>query len=266
MDEFVDQDLDGARFERVTMRGASFAEVKLDDARFRRVWLNGVEIRGAMLHGASLVGVELCDVVINGDLQNVMVNGVDIAPLVEAELNRRAPERAKMRPTDPAGFCEAWAILRRRWDETVARARSLPAESLHVQVNGEWSFIETLRHLGFASAAWVDRMILGDPTPWHPFDLPWDEAPGWDGIPWDRTLRPSLDVVLEVRARRRATVDRVIDGLTDEQLASIVSRTEPGWPRETMSVADCLSIVVMEEWEHRGFAERDLDALGVPPA
>ncbi|MDT5237478.1 MAG: hypothetical protein QOD36_363 [Mycobacterium sp.] len=36
-----------------------------------------------------------------------------------------------------------------------------------------------------ASAAWVARMVRGTASPWHPLDLPWDEAPGWDGIPWD---------------------------------------------------------------------------------
>ena len=69
-------------------------------------------------------GVELVDVEINGELQNVVVNGVDIAPLVEAELNRRMPERARMRPENSDGFRVAWAILERLWDGTVARART----------------------------------------------------------------------------------------------------------------------------------------------
>ena len=262
MAEFTDQDLDGARFERVTLNGASFHRVTFDDSTFRRVHLNRIELRGAMIEGARWYGVELVDVAINGELQNVMVNGVDIGPLVEAELNRREPERAKMRPTDPDGFREAWSIVTRRWDETVERARTLPSESLHERVNGEWSFIETLRHLGFATAAWVGRMVLGDPSPWHPLDLPWDEAPGWDGIPWDREVRPSLDEVLALRHERREMVARVLDDLTREQLASTVTRTEPGWPQlEGFPFAECLLIVLNEEWEHRNFAERDLDAL-----
>src|SRR4029453_19227920 len=92
-------------------------------------------------------------------------------------------------------------------------------------------FIQTLRHLNFASAAWVERMILGTASPWHPLDLPWDEAPGWDGIPWDREAQPSLDEVLMLRRERQATVRRVMASLTDEQLASTVPRTEPGSPR-----------------------------------
>jgi len=47
-------------------------------------------------------------------------------------------------------------------------------------------------------------MILGNASPWHPLDLPWDEAPGWDGLPWDREARPSLDEPIEL-ARLLAT-------------------------------------------------------------
>jgi hypothetical protein len=267
MTEFVEQDLSGARFERVSLRNASFSEVHLNDARMSRVDLSGAEVRGALLQGVRMRGLELFDVEISGELNNVVVNGVDIAPLVEAELNRRTPERAKMRPDDVDGFKEAWAILGRLWEQTVRSARSLPAEELHTRVDGEWSFIETLRHLNFASAAWVGRMILGDPSPWHPLDLPWDEAPGWEGIPWDRAARPTLDAVLAVRQNRQAMVGGVIESLTDEQLRSRVSNTEPGWPQfEGLPFKDCLLVVLNEEWEHRGYAERDLAALGASAA
>ncbi|MFI6318961.1 DinB family protein [Nonomuraea sp. NPDC050556] len=252
MTEFREQDLSGARFEQVSLR----------DATFRSVDLSGAQIRGALLNGTRLRGVELVDVQISGELRNVVVNGVDVGPLVEAELDRRMPERAKMRPDDADGFREAWAILERLWAGTVARARSLPEEALHRRVDDEWSFVETLRHLNFASAAWVERMILGDLSPWHPLDLPWDEAPGWDGIPWDREARPSLDEVLKVRADRQAAVGGVMAALTGERLGSVVVRTEPGWPRvESFPLKECLRIVLNEEWEHRLYAERDLTLL-----
>jgi hypothetical protein len=240
--EFRDQDLSGAVFERVYLCNAQF---------------NAVDMTGVRMRGADLIDVE-----IYGDLKNVIVNGVDIAPLVEAELDRQMPDRVKMRPDAPDGFREAWDLLERLWDETVTRARSLPEATLHASVNGEWSFIQTLRHLGFATAAWVERMVLGHASPWHPLDLPWDEAPGWDGIPWDRDIRPSLDEVLEVRRRRQATVRAVMASLTDERLGSTVTRQEPGWPQlEDFPVKHCLRIVLNEEWEHRRFAERDLDQL-----
>ncbi len=262
MTEFREQDLTGAHFERVSLRGATFTQVYFDDASMRAVDLTGAHVRGAVFNGSRLRGVELVDVEISGELKNVVVNGVDIAPLVDAELDRRLPERARMRPEDSDGFRAAWAILERLWEGTVAHARTFPEAALHRDVDDEWSFLQTLRHLNFASAAWVGRMILGNASPWHRLDLPWDEAPGWDGIPWDREARPSLDEVLTVRRERQAMVRDVMDLLTDEQLASEVTRAEPGWPPgDGFPVKDCLRIVLNEEWEHRLYAERDLTAL-----
>ena len=116
MAEFTRADLRGSRFERVDLGGAQLRTVDLTDARFRGVYLGGV----------VMGGVELVDVDIHGEIQNVTVNGVDIGPLVEAELDRRYPDRAKMRPADPAGFREAWDVLERLWDGAVERARRPP--------------------------------------------------------------------------------------------------------------------------------------------
>lgn len=253
MADFIDADLRGSRFEHVDLSGAELRAVDLSGARFA-----GVDLSGAVMRGVELVNVS-----IYGELLNVTVNGVDIAPLVDAELNRRYPDRAKMRPADPAGFREAWDLLERLWGQTAERARRLPAELLHESVDGEWSFIETLRHLAFATDAWIRRAILGDPSPWDPLDLPWDEMPDTPGVPRDRDVRPSLDVVLELRRDRMSTVRRVIEGLTDASLDAHTEPVEgPGWPRpRSYPVRECLLVILNEEWEHRLYAERDLDAL-----
>lgn len=120
MTEFVEQDLGGARFERTSLRSASFKQVYLNDATMQQVDFSGVTIRGAHFNGVRVSGVELCDVEISGELKNVVVNGVDIAPLTEQELNRRQPDRAKMRPDTVAGFKEGWALIQRLWDDTIA--------------------------------------------------------------------------------------------------------------------------------------------------
>ena len=125
----------------------------LNDASMHAVDLTGAQFRGALFNGSRMRGVELVDIEISGELRNVVVNGVDIAPLVDAELNRRMPERARMRPDDSDGFREAWAVLERLWEGTVARAGTFPEAALHRSVDDEWSFIQTLRHLNFASAA-----------------------------------------------------------------------------------------------------------------
>jgi hypothetical protein len=253
MPDFFDADLRGSRFEQVDLTAAEFRAVDLSHARFRSVDLVGVVMRG----------VELVDVDIHGELRNVRVNGVDIAPLVEAELDRRYPDRARMRPTDAAGFREAWDLVGRLWDGTVDRARRMPPERLHESVGGEWSFIETLRHLAFATDCWVRRAVLGDPAPWDPLDLPWDEMPDTPGVPRDRDVRPSLDTVLELRRDRMSSVREVIENSTDESLDAMTQPVEgPGWPPpRSFPVRDCLLVVLNEEWEHRLYAERDLDAL-----
>ena len=253
MADFSDADLRESRFERTDLSGSRFRASDLTGARFQNVDLHHVVIRG----------VELVDVDIDGEIENVTVNGVDIGPLIDAELNRRYPDRAKMRPDDPAGFREAWDILGRLWDQTVERARRLPPESLHESVDGEWSFTETLRHLVTATDSWVSRAILGDPSPWDPLGLPWNGMPDTPGVPRDRDARPALDHVLALRRERRATVRRVLDGLTAESLAGYTTPVDgPGWPRPaSYPVRKCLLVVLNEEWEHRLFAERDLAAL-----
>jgi uncharacterized damage-inducible protein DinB len=193
----------------------------------------------------------------------VVVNGVDVGAYVEAELERRYPERAALRRGDADGFRESWAISRRSWEATVARARRLPEELLDERVDGEWSFIETLRHLVFCTDAWLLRALLGDPSPYWPLGLPHDEMPDVPGVPRDYETRPTLAEVLAVRADRAAAVEKVLARLTDEQLeGSTEPVREPGYPAsESFPVRRCLHAVVGEESLHRQFAERDLEVL-----
>ena len=57
-------------------------------------------------------------------------------------------------------------------------------------------------HLSVGQQQHVRRVLLGDPSPWAPLDLPWDEMPDTPGIPRDRDARPALDVL-----RRRNVAD-----------------------------------------------------------
>jgi uncharacterized damage-inducible protein DinB len=222
-----------------------------------------VQLSGVSLQRVQLPGAWLSDVEITGDIENVTINGVDVGPLIEAELDRRDPDRVRMRPTDPAGFRDAWELLEQRWAGTVARAQALPAELLHESVDGEWSFIETLRHLSFATDAWIGRVILGDPSPWHPLDLPWDQMQDTPGIPRDRTARPSLTEALALRDHRVATVRAYLAQLTEEQLnGDTTPVTADGWPRPiSYAVHEVLLLLLNEEYCHRLYAERDLTAL-----
>jgi hypothetical protein len=243
MADFIREDLIGARFEQVDLTGARFHNVDLTDVK---------------ITGALLVNLD-----IDGLLESIRVNGVDVVPLVEAELDRRYPDRVRMRPTDADGFRLAWDILEGLWRQTNERASRLDPDLLHERVDGEYSFIETQRHLVFATDAWIKRAILGEPSPWDPLGLPHDEMPEEIPVPWDRTARPSLDQVLALRADRMATMRQVLASLTDDELAAMTTPvTEPGYPEpESFAVRRCLGAIINEEWEHRLFAERDLAIL-----
>jgi hypothetical protein len=243
MGEHVKQDWSGSRFEEVDFSGSWFHNVYFSDVVMRGAWLERIDI--------------------DGEVRSVVVNGVDIGPLVEAELDRRDPDRVLVRATDADGYRAAWDMLERRWSDTVAHARTLPEELLHERVDGEWSFIETLRHLVFATDAWVLRAYLGDPAPYHPLGLPHTEMEALPGVPDDGDARPALDEALAARAERMAVVRRVLADLTDERLAgSTRPVTEPGYPAsESYAVSRCLGAILREEWEHRRYAERDLAIL-----
>ncbi len=262
-ERFEGRDLADAVFEDVNLGGARFRGVDLGGARFDDVNLGGTTIENVDLSGLRVRGAWLRDVEISGGIENVRINGVDIGPLIEAELDRRYPERLGLRPEDAAGFRDAWASVERSWEPVVERARALGPEPVHQRVDGEWSFVETMRHLVFVTDAWVRRTVLGEPDPYHPLDLPHTEMGRADGVPNDPDARPTLDEVLELRADRIATVRRYAGSLTDETFAG---RTDPnpapGYPgSDHYRVADCLRTLLDEEWAHRIYAERDLSVL-----
>jgi uncharacterized damage-inducible protein DinB len=237
---------------RADLSHSRFEEVDFSQSRFHNVYFQDTVIRGAWLERVE----------IDGYIDDVTINGVDVGPLIEAELDRRDPDRRLVRPTDADGFRRAWDVVVRRWDAAVQRARALPEDLLHERVDGEWSFIETLRHLCYATDAWVNRVYLGNPDPWSPLDLPFDTV---RDLQWqhEKNVRPTLDEVLALRADRQATVRRVFADLTDADLAGETDPVEgEGWPpADSYSVAEAFGIVVNEEWHHRRFAERDLAVL-----
>jgi uncharacterized damage-inducible protein DinB len=265
--QFSAEDLSGSEFRRVDLTCSQFQLVQFGAVDFRGCEFAGTRFRIIEMDGVTMRGVELNDVEISGQIGNLQVNGVEVGPLIEAELDRRHPERARLRPVDASGFREAWDVIERLWDGTVERARRLEPGQLHESVAGEWSFIETLRHLVLVTDGWIRRAALGHPSPWHPLGLPWDDPDDTRALPAgltrDRAARPTLDAVLEIRRERMATVRELVGDLTDESLDTDTEPVNaPGWPESrTYRLRNLLLHVFHEEWEHWSYASRDLDSL-----
>jgi len=149
----------GGEFVHADLTGARFRKVQLNEARFRMVDLSGVVMRDVSLSSAE----------IDGEIDGLRINGVEVAPLIEAELARREPARALLRASDPAGLRAAWTALQESWAASYDRVAALPAATVDISVEEEWSFSQTLRHLVFATDAWLGA-ILGNDRPFHPWE------------------------------------------------------------------------------------------------
>ena len=223
----LEADFNGARFHSV-----NFSNVKITDA-----WLFNVEISG-------LVG-------------NLSVNGVDVSAYVETELNKRHPERLLLAPFDPDGMRTAWKTIEDFSATTLDRARALPPEQLDESVDGEWSFLDTLRHLVFATDRWITGPVLGEADPFHRLGMP---NPPHDEVTtryFDLDAKPTLDEVVAVRRGRMDRVAELVEGIDADELNRQVASPNGG----TTTVMSCLHIVFRDEWWHDQYANRDLAIL-----
>ena len=239
------------------LQGALFVDADLRDARFVRADLSGVVMREVDVAGADIDAPWLS----NG-ASSLLVNGVDVIPLVEAELDRRFPGRADRRAGDLDGLRTAWVMLERTWEATLERVAAMPVGTVDVSVGGEWSFAQTLRHLVLATDAWLGRSVLQIEQPFHPVGQLYSGAED-DGV--DVSMFTTEPVpyaeVLEVRAGRVARVRDHLATVTPDQLTE--ARRNPWAPERSQTVLSCLHVILVEEWEHLRYAVRDLDALEV---
>lgn len=236
------------------LRGATFDHVNLRGARFVGCELAGITMRAVDVSGADIDAPWL----MSGD--SLLVNGVNVAPFVEAELNRRFPGRDQQRAQDPEGLRSAWAALERTWAATLDRVAAMPVGTVDVSVAGEWSFAQTLRHLVLATDTWLGKAVLQRDQPYHPLGL-LDAATAGDGVDLSpfSTTTPSYAEVLEARADRVAMVRDFIAAVTPEELDA--ERRNPHAPQYPETVRSCLHTILEEEWAHHRYAVRDLDAI-----
>lgn len=228
--------------------------------------LSGQVIREVGLAGADLRGAMLADARIDGYIIGLKLNGVDVAPLVEAELDRLHPERGALRPTDAAGLRAAWDVVVGFWRPTIERAQRLPEPHRHRSVDGEWSLAQTLRHLVFVTDAWLGHAVLGR-VAFHPLGLPASFFPDGATLGIDGSAKPSWDEVVAARQDRLALVRDYLAGLADDDVtASCGPHDTPGFPPAAERTAlSCLRVILNEEWAHHQFAVRDLSTLENEP-
>jgi DinB superfamily/Pentapeptide repeats (8 copies) len=235
-----------------------FVDQDLAGAQFREVNLIGARMRGVLLMGAD----------IDGAIDGLRVNGVEVAPLIEAELNRLHPERTKLRPATPAQALAAVDVVDTLWAASIARVREMPRGTADRSVDNEWSFTETLRHLIFVTDAWFGHAVLAEPRPFHPFGLPASFIAGGADIGIDESAKPSLDDLVAVRDEKLARLREFLAAATQDDLDRVREpNPAPGFPPPAArSAVSCLRVLFNEEWTHHSFAVRDLALIEADPA
>jgi hypothetical protein len=238
-------------------------------SRVENLDLSGVHLHAPSFEGAKLTDADLRGADISGDIKGLRINDVAIEPLVQTELDRRFPQRVALRSTDVDGLSAAWSMVEDLWVPTTERASHLDEARQSQSVDHEWSFVETLRHLIFATDCWLFRGIQLARRPYHPWGIPWTGVePAWAAsLGIDITAAPRLREVLPVRRAHQQAVKSQIESLAESELGEVRSAPEePGYPRGEHSVLECLHVLLNEEWEHQGYASRDLDVLERQPS
>jgi hypothetical protein len=244
MTRFVQQpDFEGAEFIDLSMAGATFREVDLSGARMR--------------------GVVLFDADIDGAINGLRVNGVEVMPLIEAELDRLHPERLRLRPTTPETMRDAVDVIEELWQATVQRASALPEDAFHRSVNDEWSLAQTLRHTIFVMDAWYGHAAALRPSPFHPIGVPASFTTNGAEFGIDESAAPALSEILAVRAERIADLRAYLAEVTQEELDRVRGpNTAIGCPPPAERKAvKCLQVIFSDQWAHVQFANRDLAIL-----
>jgi hypothetical protein len=229
-------------------RGAEFGDVDMSGATFRETDLSNVRMRGVLLFNAD----------IDGAINGLKVNGVEVLPLIEAELDRRHPERLTLRPTTPKEVVAACDVVEAMWRPTIERAVALEAQ--HRSVDGEWSVAETLRHLVFVVDAWFGHAVLGEARPYHALGLGASFMSDTAALGVDALATPTFDEVVEAHRGRVAGLRAFGASATQDDLDRLRDpNPTPGYPpAKARTATECLHVIFNEEWAHHQFAARDL--------
>jgi hypothetical protein len=166
-------------------------------------------------------------------------------------MDRRFPERAKLRPADVGGVREAWAVVEELWAASKTRAAALSEDVLHRRLeDDEWSWSENFRHLVMVTDGWISGTVLGRTGHFHPIGVPPSFLTDVPGI--DVHASPTWAEVVVAREDRMAIVRRLVEEVADADLERRCGEH---------TLRDCIRTVLDEEWHHNWYANRDLDQL-----
>jgi hypothetical protein len=217
--------------------------------------LEGATFRDVDLTGARFSHSRFADVVIDAEIDRLVVNGVDVTAYVN-ERDEWFALRSQIRPVDPSSMRAGWDAMTAAWAEAIERARELGEGPCQRSVDGEWSFVQTLRHLVFATDKWFTVPILGGA--FHAIGIPNSGSAdfGWPGV--DVTVTPTLDDAVATWQDRSRLLRQYLDDVDPTALTATVDVLENG----TIAVRECIGVVFEEHFHHLRYALRDLDRLG----
>ncbi len=232
------KEFEGATFVKTSFKGATVRFSDVSGVTMRSVDVNGLDIDSHDLFFGSL-----------------FVNGVDVVPLVDAELNRQFPGRELQKAQTPDGLREGWVAVQSAWQETLAET---PSDLVDAHVENEWSLAQTLRHLILATDAWLRGGVQRIEQPFHEVGQIFTGAAE---MGFDTSIflvdPPAYEEILAVRAERQQLLTDFLATVTPELLAE--ERENPwGGGDWHPTVGDCIRVILEEEWGHLRYIRRDL--------
>ena len=229
--------------------------MSISDADSRQ--FDGTDLSGAVFRDVDLSGAS-----ISGLISGLTINEVEVEPLIIAELDRRFPERILLRSDQPEDLRRGWELVWDQWTATIQRIEQLPPSIQRQRVNGEWSALETLRHLISVLDDWFGRTVLAEPDPyWRAGLFPTFLVEFQSEFGIDPAADPELAEVLDRLHERVAQFDHLLGDLTDRDLTRECPPSLSAGGTAPVTVLTCVQMVLDEFAAHHRYAERDLNAI-----
>lgn len=244
------------KFENCNMAGVLFHNVNLEQAEF-----NDVNLAGGRIHNANLSNFKIDDAYIKG----FTVFGFQIDKLIEAELDRRDPERVRLRMTDCCDPECVRVVLQHLGEVRTGFKAFLRATEPDLLISrpapDQWSAVENLRHLIFAEDLYLNRWLLQNDEPWceHgilPAFLAGDAR--YAGV--GRQPCDDVDTLLSAWEAIHARMMAFVAGVTQEELKRDTSQLDFGQG----TVGKVLQTLAQHDLEHIRQAEAAVAAATQP--